>query len=402
MDIINLYDNYNSYFSEDFRAIFEICSKIALKNGYKIYLIGGLVRDMLLNQQSLDIDITVEGNAIDFVKIIEKEKKAKIFSIHKNFGTIKAEINGIKIDFASTRSENYPKKGHLPHVEKIGCSLEKDVLRRDFTINSLAMSLNKDDFGDLIDYTEGLNDLEKKQIRILHEHSFVDDPTRIIRALKYSSRFGFQLEENTLRLQETYLENVNYDMCSKRIKNELKKTFDYCTQDTFNTFINQKIYKLISKRDFKLPEKNIQNLIEIYSPKHPWLVYFGVIAVFEENELLDKFEFTKNEKNIILSSKKLLNITLQNDFEVYKNFTGQKLETLIILAILGQAKQVLHYLKDLAEIKLHITGKDLIKLGFKPSKSFADGFDFVLRKKLKNPTLQKEQELKLMKDYFEN
>lgn len=257
MNIINLYENYNLYFNAHFKAIFELCSKTALKNGYKLYLIGGLVRDLLLNQKSLDIDITVEGDAIEFARILESEAKAKILSIHKNFGTVKVEINGEKIDLASTRSEIYPKKGHLPHVDKIGCSLKEDVSRRDFSVNALAMSLNQNDFADLIDYTSGLTDLKSKKIKVLHDKSFIDDPTRIIRALKYSSRLGFELEEQTLKLQEDYLNDVNYDMCNKRIKNELKKTFNEGSLEILNKFINQKIYKLISQKEFKTPQINI-------------------------------------------------------------------------------------------------------------------------------------------------
>jgi len=400
MNIINLYDNYNSYFDADFRAIFELCSKIALKNDYKLYLIGGLVRDLLLNQKSLDIDITVEGDAIEFAKVLENETKAKILSVHKNFGTVKVEINGEKIDFASTRSEIYPKKGHLPYVEKIGCNLKEDVSRRDFTVNSLAMSLNQGDFANLIDYTEGLDDLKAKKIRILHDKSFIDDPTRIIRALKYSSRLGFEIEENTLKLQKTYLEHVNYDMCNKRIKNELKKTFDNYSQKAFEKFINQKIYKLISPKEFKMPQVCIENIIVKYKPKRPWLVYLGLIAIFESDVLSDKLELTKNEKDIILNAKRLYNSNLNEDFEIYKNFSTQKLETLLILAISGKEKQVLHYLEDLAKIKLLISGNDLIELGFQPSKLFGKGLDFVLKEKLKTPHMKKSHELELMVEWL--
>jgi len=248
MNIINLYENYNSYFSSEFKEIFKLCSQTAFKNGYRLYLIGGLVRDMLLNEKSNDIDITVKGDAIEFAHLLEKELNVKILSIHKDFGTAKVLINGEKIDLASTRSETYPKKGHLPQVAEIGCSLEKDVLRRDFTINSLALSLNEDNFAQLIDYVGGFEDLKAKKVKILHEKSFIDDPTRILRALKYSTRLGFEVEGHSLKLQEEYLENINYDMCCKRVKNEIKKTFEANSQKAFDIFIGQKIYKLITKK----------------------------------------------------------------------------------------------------------------------------------------------------------
>lgn len=413
MNIINLYENCNSYFNADLKAIFERCSKIALQHNFKLYLIGGIVRDMLLEthvkaneiaasrenlspRNDTDIDITVEGNAIEFANILSKKMGAKILSLHQNFGTAKIEIEGQKIDFASTRSESYPRAGHLPHVDEIGCPLKKDVLRRDFTVNSLAMSLNQENFAELIDYVDGLEDLKNKIIKILHDKSFIDDPTRIIRALKYSTRLGFNLDKKTLKLQEEYLANINYDMCYKRVKQEIKKTFEQNYQEAFDKFIEQKIYKLITKNEIKKPKPNIENLINIYHPKYPWLVYFGVIAINLNIEL----SLAKYEKEVIEGAENLKDITLKNDFEIYKAFSPQKIEILLILAVLGKEKEVCNYLDNLAKVKLYINGNDLIKLGVKPSKKISEIFDMVLKEKLKNPKMTKTEELKIAQKYL--
>lgn len=400
MNIINLYEKYNSYFNDDLKAIFEQCSKIAAKNNFKLYLIGGMVRDLLLGNESLDIDITVEGDAIEFAHILEKEIGAKISSVHESFGTVKVTINGQKIDLASTRSENYPKAGHLPHVDKIGCSLKEDVLRRDFTINALALSLNQENFAELIDFTGGLEDLKLKKIKILHDKSLIDDPTRIIRALKYSTRLGFELDKKTLKLQENYLQNINYDICYKRVKQEIKKTFEQNSQKAFEKFVEQGIYKLITKKEIKTPNTNIENLINKYAPKHTWLVYFGVLAADLNLELSP----TKYEKEVIEGAKSLLNQNFKDDFELYKAFRLQKLETLLILAALGKkeekGKEVCHYLDNLAKIKLHISGNDLIKLGFKPSKKFSEAFDYVLKEKLKKPDMTEADEIELVQKFL--
>lgn len=396
MNIINLYDNFNSYFNKNLKAIFEKISKIAHSNGFKVYIIGGLVRDMILNEKSLDIDISVEGDAIEFAKILEKNCNAKIISIHKSFGTVKIEVDGQKIDLASTRSESYPKAGHLPHVDEIGCTLKKDVLRRDFTINSLALSLNQNDFADLIDYTGGFEDLRNKKIKILHYESFIDDPTRIIRALKYSTRLGFELDSKTLKLQEEYLKNINYDMGKKRIKQEFVKTFNQNSQAAFEKFIKQKIYKLLTKKELKPFQYNIEKLINIYPPKHPWLVYFGVLVI------KDCFDLTKYEKAVLEGAENIQNKTLKTDVEIYKAFSGQKLEALLILAATGKEKEVKRYLDNLQKIKLHINGKDLIKMGFTPSKKFNEIFDHVLSEKLKVPKMNKSQELEIAKKFLNN
>lgn len=402
MNIINLYDNYNSYFNADLKAIFELCSKIASESGFKLYLIGGLVRDMLLNQKSLDVDISVEGNAIEFAQVLKQKCSAKIISTHKDFGTVKVEINGEKIDLASTRSETYPHAGHLPKVVEIGCPLKKDVLRRDFTINSLALSLNKNDFCNLVDYVEGLKDLKAKKIKVLHDKSFIDDPTRILRALKYATRLNFELEDKTLELQENYLNNVNYDMCNKRIKQEIKKTFNQNSNLAYEKFVSQKIYKLITKNEPPMPEIDIKSCVEKYGAKHPWIVYFGLVAVFENDEFFNNLELTKLEKDAILGAKALLKTNLNSDYKIYKAFSSLKVETLLILASLGKQKEVFHYLDNLKKIKLGINGNDVLNLGFKPSKEFGNGFDFVLKEKLKNPTLKKVEELELIKKYLKS
>ena len=149
-----------------------------------LYYIGGIVRDMILGKDSFDVDITFVGNAIEFAQTI---KDAEVLQINDAFGTVKIKLQEKEIDLASTRNEIYPKPGHLPVVTEIGCSLKKDVLRRDFTINTLAKSLES---GEIIDYLGGVEDIKSGTIRVLHDKSFIDDPTRIIRALKFSVRFG--------------------------------------------------------------------------------------------------------------------------------------------------------------------------------------------------------------------
>lgn len=397
MDIINIYENYNYYFSKDYKAIFELCSKIAMKNSFKIYLIGGIVRDMLLNVNSLDIDITVEGDAVKFAHVLKKETDAKILSIHESFGTAKIEIQGKEIDLASTRSETYPQKGHLPKVEKIGCSLKKDIQRRDFTVNALAMSLNQENYGDLIDFTNGYQDLKNKKIRILHDSSFIDDPTRIIRAFKYANRLNFTLEETTAKLQEQYLKNVNYNLGIKRVKQEFKKTFLNADSKLFKSFIKNKIHKLITNNYSLLLTMNIDDMIDKYKTKQPWFIYFALIIL---NDDVEKYNLTKHEKNIVENVKILFKQTLDNDFDLYKNYKDKNIETLMILAALGRKKQVLNYLENLKKIKLHISGNDILKLEIKPSKLYSEGFDYVLAEKIKNPKLKKSEEIELFKKYL--
>lgn len=395
----------------------------------KLFYIGGVVRDELLNKQSIDIDITYVGNAIEYCS-----KFGEVIQINPDFGTVRVkipssphreiadfvpstgsghnvseELNNVIVDFASTRSETYPKKGHLPVVEKIGCSLKEDVLRRDFTINALAKSITT---GEIVDYVGGLKDLKNKKLRVLHDNSFIDDPTRIIRGLKFAMRFNFELEEHTKKLQDEYLKNINYDMSYKRIKKELIETFnaplsnitkEYKKQRTFEKFINDKIYKLVTPNDVEIPSINIEELIEKYcldidchvantprNDEHIWLVYVGVLKD------LSRLPLTKIEQKILDDVPQNI---LNSDFELYKTFENAKIETILLYAILKDQKGAKHYLDNLRNIKISINGKDLQNLGISPSPQYQEIFDEVLKAKLQNPKMTKEDELKIAKSY---
>lgn len=357
---------------------------IANKN---LYYIGGVVRDKILNKECFDIDITYVGNAIEFAKTIPN---AEILQINEPFGTVKIKLDGNEIDIASTRSETYPQKGHLPVVGNIGCSLKDDVLRRDFTINAMAESTIS---GEIIDLTGGLEDIKKKTLRILHDNSFIDDPTRIVRGLKFSVRFDFELDHHTKKLQDEYLENINYDMSYKRLKKELIETFNLNSQKAFEIFIKQKIYKLIAPQEFELPKVNLEEIIKTHKPKNIWIIYVGLLPD------ISTLPLTKQEKKIVDDFKNLKEKIFNNDFEIYKNFEGINLESIIMFATVNY-EIAAKYLEHLQKIKLEITGNDLQLLGISPSIKYQKCFDFILEEKIKNPEINKSQEIQLAKKYF--
>ena len=366
----------------------------------KLFFIGGVVRDELLGRKSLDVDITYVGNAIEYCS-----KFGEVIQENPDFGTIRVKLDAEMprcreaksdnsyvsniVDFASTRSESYPHKGHLPVIDKIGCSLKEDVIRRDFTINALAKSVTT---GEIIDYTGGLEDLKNKKLRVLHDNSFIDDPTRIIRALKFSVRFGFELEEHTKKLQEEYLTNINYDMSYKRVKKELMETFNLNSQIALEKFINEGIYKLLTEKDVELPKIDIEKLINDYyksdcsAHNDVWLIFVGVLRD------LSRLPLTKIEQKIL---DDVPQNDLKTDFEIYKAFDGKALETVLLYAILKDEKITRHYLDDLKDIKISITGKDLQNLGIPPSAKYQEIFDKVLKAKLKNPNMTVEEEITL-------
>jgi poly(A) polymerase/tRNA nucleotidyltransferase (CCA-adding enzyme) len=352
-----------------------------------LFFIGGIVRDELLGKKNFDIDLTYQGNAIEFAKTIDN---AEIKQINEPFGTVRIKFNNEEIDIASTRSEFYPKKGHLPEVNNIGCPLKDDILRRDFTINALAKSTLT---GEIIDYTNGLEDLKNKTLRILHDNSFIDDPTRIVRGLKFAIRFGFDLDPHTKELQDKYLENINYDMSFKRLKKELIETFNLNSTEAFKRFIEQGIYKLIAPQDFELPKTNLEQLINKYNPENIWLIYVGLLPE------ISNLPLTKIENSIVEDYKKLCQTTLNSNFEIYKAFENINLESILMYATQNY-DIVIHYLENLHNIKLEISGKDFQELNIQPSPKYQECFDYVLAQKLENPELDKAQEIQLAKNFF--
>jgi poly(A) polymerase/tRNA nucleotidyltransferase (CCA-adding enzyme) len=352
-----------------------------------LFFIGGIVRDELLGKQSFDIDLTYQGDAIEFAKTIDN---AEIIQVNEPFGTVRIKLNNKEIDIASTRSEIYPQKGHLPEVNNIGCSLKDDILRRDFTINALAKSTLTNE---IIDYTNGLDDLKNKTLRVLHDNSFIDDPTRIIRGLKFSIRFGFKLDEHTKELQDYYLQNINYDMSFKRLKKELIEPFNLNSTEAFKRFVEQDMYKLIAPQNFELPNVNLEQLINKYNPENIWIIYIGLLPE------ISNLPLTKIENNIVEDYKKLCQTTLNSNFEIYKTFENINLESILMYATQNY-DTVIHYLENLRDIKLEITGKDLQDLSINPSPKFQECFDYVLAQKLENPELDKAQEIQLAKNFF--
>lgn len=163
--------------------------------GERLYLAGGSVRDLLLERAAFDIDLALEGDAVALARRLAMEENAAV-TVHPAFGTATIQWGDYSLDFATARQESYAHPGALPAVRP--GSLAQDLLRRDFTINAMAISLNQADFGAFSDPCGGRRDLEGKLVRVLHERSFEDDPTRMWRAVRYAQRLNFSLEASTL------------------------------------------------------------------------------------------------------------------------------------------------------------------------------------------------------------
>lgn len=352
-----------------------------------LYYIGGVVRDEILGLPSFDIDFCYEGNAIAFAK------ELNVVKINPDFGTVRVDIDGVEIDIASTRTETYPKAGHLPLVDNIGCSLIEDLSRRDFTINAMAKNTLT---GEITDYFGGLVDIENRKLRVLHNKSFIDDPSRILRGLKFSIRFGFELDDNTKQLQDEYLSSINYDMSYHRIKKELKETFNLNKSEAYEKFVNQKIYKLLNK-DVTTPifidTIEAERLINLYKPENIWLIYLGCYN-------LSNFELTSQEKLIIDMYNEIKIKKIESDYDIYKLFKQVPLETILMYALFIDYEIAIKYLEHLSQIKISISGNDLKQLGIPQGKLYGEIFEFLEKTLVLNKNISREEQLDLVKGKY--
>ena len=183
-------------------ALVQKAGALAAARRLEIHLVGGVVRDLLLGRASSDLDLVVEGDAIGLAEALAEQAGGKLV-VHRRFGTAKVRLGKQTVDLAMARAETYARPGALPQVRP--GSINDDLARRDFTVNAMALRLLPDGPGDLVDPFEGQRDLEQRLIRILHDGSFRDDATRMLRAVRYEQRFGFRLESST---EEMLLRNA--------------------------------------------------------------------------------------------------------------------------------------------------------------------------------------------------
>jgi tRNA nucleotidyltransferase (CCA-adding enzyme) len=394
---------------------------IAERENLKAYLVGGFVRDLLLGVKNLDLDIVVEGDGIKFADCVANSFGAKI-TAHKQFGTATVFIKpGLKVDFSSARKEYYPKPAHLPVVSP--GSLREDLFRRDFTINALAINLSD---AKLVDYFGGQLDLKHKVIRVLHVLSFIDDPTRILRAIRFEQRYSFKIEPLTLRLLK---EAVKLDSLGsvhphrmrdelipilkekdpiKEIKRLERLTgFDFIHPGLRLTKPGYLFLRSIKIQVDWFNEKNVGR-----RPLDNWLIYLaGLLNSLDVpaiKKVCFKFGLRKGEESRLLSFKqmrisdiKYLSGTKIKPSKMFKLLKPLSYETIVALRAKYQNKifrrNTASFLEIYNEMRISVCGEDLRCLGVLPGPRYQRIFEQVLAAKLNGQVKNKEEELILIK-----
>lgn len=402
--------------SSEFLNILKESSSLADSLGFKVYLVGGVVRDLILEKNVSDLDIVVEGDAIVFADKLSEVFGEKL-QRHHSFGTATVNFNEHKIDFATARTETYSHHGVLPKVSS--ASIVEDLFRRDFTINAMAISLNKDDYGKLIDLYDGLVDLKKKLIRILHEKSFLDDPTRILRAIRFEQRFNFKFEDKTFKLMKTALniEALRF-VGHHRIRDEIFLILKEINPYKYIKRINDLAGFYFINSQIELKQKDLEIFLRIdhsltyYDEKlknhkvlQLYLIYLAGIlcnlSLEKVKKITQDLGLKKRDSDIIYSIRKgLTSIKKLANYKtphiIYKTLNFYSRESLLFFyAYYGKEvkKNIKFYLNELADIKLKTNGKDLKRLGFKPLTAYSKIFKKLLYMKIDKRFKTKEEEL---------
>ncbi|MBS3757072.1 MAG: CBS domain-containing protein [Desulfobacterales bacterium] len=400
--------------------------QVAEEIGYNAYVVGGFVRDLFLYRHNEDLDIVIEGDGIAFAKEFARRSDARI-NAYAKFGTAVIIFpDGFKIDVASARMEYYKFPAALPTVEM--SSIKLDLFRRDFTINTLAVFLNQSKFGKLIDFFGGQRDIKEKAIRILHNLSFVEDPTRVFRAIRFEQRFGFTIGKLTSGLIENAVRMDFFERLSgRRVFSELCQILKEDTPLPALSRLND--YHLLRVIDptiqfdqamiarFNAARKVISWFDLLYTEEAymRWAVYFLVLLRHVDGEtstrICQRFELGPKYEKIFVKERiaaeacvgRLHRDLPASNSELYQMLADFQIELILYMMAITDhetiKKMISHYVTDLREVKLSVGGKDLKALGVAPSPVYGKILNAVHEAKLDKKIETREEELALLKEY---
>jgi tRNA nucleotidyltransferase (CCA-adding enzyme) len=362
--------------------------RVAAKNNMVAYAVGGFVRDLFLARANFDLDFVIEGSAIELADALEREypSRFEVVAKHERFQTATLSFYAEKkreVDLSTARTEYYDYPAALPTVEP--SKLEQDLFRRDFTINALAVCLNPGRYGELIDHFDGLTDLKKKIVRILHPFSFIEDPTRIVRAVRFAARLGFHLDSKSKeRAKKAIAMGIFDELGGVRLREEIRLILDSPNRIVALDLLGElggSLRFLQADLEYNLRTKHLvrrsERLLERHSVDDPFTVYLGLLvsSVPEErlDAVLERLALTNDQKAAITRGIALSKIDSEDSeavsrSKIFKMFRGQTRESLAIAACLAATgtsvrRMIKLYLDELADVSVRLSGHDLVEMG---------------------------------------
>lgn len=384
--------------------------------GFPLYLVGGSVRDLMLGRPIVDLDLTLEGDAIKLARALVKKYGGDL-TTHEKFFTATWELespvsNLQSLDLISARRETYSHSGALPTVTK--STLGDDLRRRDFTINAMAIRVDGAHFGELHDPLGGQKDLENKLIRVLHPNSFIDDPTRIFRAVRYAARYVFKIDSESLKLVNAESLKVLSGLSGERLRNEFDLILaekDYPTM--FARLAELNVLSTIDVPNFKesyaslidkLPEESLG--VEIDRVTLGYILWLADSGPETINPLDDKFSLTSELAEIITCAyilKRHLLFHLGNAKPSLWTFAIEKfpLSSIYGIYLMTNEKPLFDFLSTWRHVKPLTTGDDLKARGLEPGPRYGEILRRLRAAWLDGEVKSKEDELKLLNECIE-
>ena len=394
------------------------------KAGVAAFAVGGFVRDLLLGVENYDVDIVIEGDGLAFAENFAAATGARVRS-HQRFGTAVIIFpDGFKMDVATARTEYYEYPTALPTVEL--SSIKKDLYRRDFTINTLAIKLNKKDFGYLIDFFGGQRDLKEKSVRILHNLSFIEDPTRIYRAIRFEQRLGFRIARHTQNLIRGATKiDLFQRLAGRRLFTELvllmseedpAKPISRLAEFDLLRFVHPSLQwddetaALFQGLNDALAW---YRLLFLGKQHKPWQTYFFALidrlSLKATEDMCERLAIREKLLEKVISMKKETPLLLQwlstmrsvKPSRLYGLLKGHPQETLLYLMAKADKEEskrgISLYLSHLQDTRLSITGRNIAQLGIKPGPLYGKVMGQALWAKLDGLVQTREEEIEFVK-----
>lgn len=401
--------------------------KIGQELDLQTYAVGGFVRDLLLRNENFDIDVVVEGDGINLARALAKVTRGDL-RVHKKFGTATLILpSGYRLDLATARLEYYDHPAALPRVEH--GSIKLDLYRRDFTVNALAIHLNPHHFGELIDFFGGQKDLKERVIRVLHNLSLVEDPTRVFRALRFEQRIGFQIAKQTHMLIENATRMQLFGRLSgRRLFRELvlclteekpwpvlKRLADYGLLTLFHP-------SLKADRTLEMRFQKLEGVLSWYrllftgEKSEAWEVAFLILldslAEKEAEGLLDRFSlpekfrlhFMQRRQMALHVVGRLSHSPALGRSDLY--FLLSQLPTDFLLYAMAKAdsepakKAFSLYFTELKRIRVSLTGQDLKRMGLVPGPVYTEILRALHRARLDGKLANRQEEIEFVQKKY--
>ncbi|MFZ6017030.1 MAG: CBS domain-containing protein [Nitrospirota bacterium] len=402
-------------FPLDIYNLLKLSGEVADELNFNAYLVGGSVRDLLRGEENLDIDIVIEGDGIVFARIFGERLNAKVRT-HQRFGTAQVITDKLRLDIATARTEYYESPAALPKVEI--SSIKKDLYRRDFTINTLAIKLNPKDFGLLIDFFGGQRDLREKTIRVLHNLSFIEDPTRAFRAIRFSERFGFKISKHTENLIKSAIKMSLFERLSgSRLYEELLLSFNETepvkTLKRLSDFDLLKVIhpNLIFNDELEATLRSVHEILSWFNflfleerPDRGILYLMALLSGLKNDEVNSALQRLSTPpksgvmiiKNMSQSREVLRRLPLNDPVDIYDLLSNLSLEALLFSMAVSKDREkqkvISRYLTELRKVKPLLKGDDLERMGIHPGPVYARILKELLEEKLRGRLKSREDE----------